>query len=188
MDDKVKARLDQIALQTAELNLEAAEEDAARRKAEKAAKSLKNKQRQAQLKNDVVTAQMIASQCTHRQGASPKNQYGGKGASAIKIAKMPDGFTELAMCAICRLRCFSPHPRNQSPKVRDGETREAAKLRVEKYRADLDRFQAFKEHSLDTLTPEAAEPMDCGTTITVTNEDGLPVMRARPCDSYPMMQ
>ncbi len=183
-EKNVQAELDAIALETAQLNLEEARDRNARIRAEKEDKSRRNKQRQQQLRNDLATRRILSSRCSHRQGGSPNNPLGGKGATALNVVKMPDGFTKLVMCGVCRLRTFSPHPRNQSEKARQGETQAEAKARAVKYREDLAAFDKLLAMSKDTLTEEASQEMDCGVTITITNEDGIPVLPTRPCDSY----
>lgn len=115
---------------------------------------------------------------------------GGKGPSSLSVANMPDGFTKLILCNICPLRVFSPHPRNMSQKpkflTREGrmETKAEAEARAAKYEQDRKAFEALYEMSKDKLTAEAAQEMDCGTTFTTTNGDGIPVLPNRPCDSY----
>ncbi len=183
-EKNLQAELDACALETAQLNLEEARDRNARMRAEKEDKSRRNKQRQQQLSNDLATRRILSSRCGHRQGGSPNNPLGGKGATALNVVKMPDGFTKLVMCSVCRLRVFSPHPRNQSQKVRDKETPAEAKARATKYQEDLAAFDKLLAMSKDTLTEEASQEMDCGVTITITNGDGIPVLPTRPCDSY----
>lgn len=189
MSKMTKAELEQrrleVMLQKEELELEQAQEDNQIRISTKAANSRKNAQRQAQLQTDLKNRVLISEQCSHRQGGSPANPYGGKGAIALKLVGMPDGFTELIMCAICRLRTFSPHPQNQATKAFKGETETAAKKRVEKYHMDKAKFDRLRELSKDTLTPESATKMECGTVIeTLDSETGQRTYRPRPCDSY----
>lgn len=189
MGKKTAAELEQerleVMLERERLDLDEAKDRNAQRMQMKAANSLKNKQRQAQLQTDLHNRDTISAGCSHKQGGSPSNQYGGKGATALKLVYLPDGFTELIMCAICRLRRFSPHPMNQAKKIFEGENATARDARVAKYRADKDAFDALRELTKDTLTPEAAIPMHCGVTIQTTNlETGMPTMRPRPCDSY----
>lgn len=186
MDPKMQAELDRIAVETAQLNLEEAKQRNAMFKAKAENKSRFNAQRQAQLGIDRNGRIQLAARCNHRQGATPKNPLKGKGPTSLNVVKMPDGFTLMIMCSICRLRAFSPFPPNQSPKRRKGETQDQADARVEKFHADKKRFDELLEQSQDGLTPEATEHMDCGVKIKVTDADGMPVYRPRPCDSYAM--
>ena len=190
MDAKTQAELDRVQLETAQLNLEEAKERNAARMQTKAVNERRNRERQNQLASEVHVRRTQAANCTHRQGGPPSDPLGGKGPTALNIVGMPDGFTELIMCSACRLRVFSPHPRNQSktPRVINGETETAAevKARLKKYEEDLERFTALRKRAKDeALTPEAATKMECGTTISVINSVGMPVYRERPCDSYP---
>jgi len=181
----MQAEIDRIQLETAQLNLEEARESNAERKARKEANARKNRQRQDQLAADVAVRKQQAKRCKHRQGGSPVDPFNGKGATSLNVAKMPDGFTLLIMCGVCRLRKFSPHPRDQGTKPRPGESAQQAKDRVEKYLADKAEFDILLDQAKDTLTPEAAQFMDCGTVIQTINPDtGAQTFRPRPCDSY----
>lgn len=178
---------DQIAavqLETAQLQLERQKEENAQYKARKAEKERQNAQRQEQLSIDRNNRVRTAALCTHRQGGTPRNPMKGKGPTALKRIKMPDGFTVLIACSICRLRKYSPHPMNKSPKRKKDESEAQAKARVEKYEADVIEFARLNEEAEDGLTAEATQPMDCGVKFRVTDADGRPVYRQRPCDSY----
>jgi hypothetical protein len=176
--------LEKVQLETAQLQLEEQKERNERFKAEKADKSRKNAQRQQQLKSDRANREKISAQCKHRQGGTPANPYNGKGATSLNVAKLPDGFTKVIMCTVCRLRCFTPHPADGSKKQRKGESADQREMRVEKYLAAKETYERLLEQSKDTLTEEAAQEMDCGTYITLVNEDGANVLPRRPCDSY----
>ena len=182
--DEIRAEILNIELETRLLDLDEARENNQRRLALKADNSRKNAQRQKQLASDVATRNSIAAQCKHRQGASPSNPYNGKGATALNVARMPDGFTKLIMCSVCKLRVFSPHPANQSEKQKPGETQADRNQRVKKYKRDVERFKELLDMSKDTLTEESSQEMDCGVTISITDSDGIPVLPRRPCDSY----
>ena len=181
-----QAKIQEIALETAELDLEEAKDRNARLKADKADKSRKNKQRQGQLHIDRSNRRQLRDHtCSHRQGGSPRNQYKGKGDSALSVFNMPDGFTQLVKCIICRGEWWSPHPADQAQKPRDGETAGECRARVAQYRDDYEEFQRVLALAMDKLTEEAAQPMECGVTITTTNlETGAQTLRRRPCDSY----
>lgn len=189
--DEIKAELDAIALETAQVNLERSrleleqtKETVAQWKGDREQRQRTNKQRQTQLRNDREEVARIARVCTHRQGGSPKNPYGGKGQAALSVAQMPDGHTQLVTCAICRLRVFSPNDRDMAKNSRPGESRDDAKRRVEKYLQARAEFDRLLELSQDKLTPEAAAPMHCGVTFTYMNGDGQEVLLPRPCDAY----
>ncbi len=176
-----------VELETKQLELEAARDRNTATKAQKADSARKNRQRQAQLKIDRDTRKQMAAQCNHRCGASPTNPFEGdeQGDTTLMVALMPDGFTKLIMCyGACRLRFFSPHPLDGATKRRAGETQEECTARVKGYKADVEEFDRLLALAKKKKSAEARAPMDCGTTISVTNEEGLPVQRRRPCDSY----
>lgn len=183
-DKDTQARLDSIALRTAEIKLEQAEQEAADYEASKASKSRLKAQRQAQFKQDVRGKAGLAARCNHRQGGTPKNPYKGNGDTALKVVKQPDGFTELIMCVICPLRVWSPHPSDRSKKIKQGETKESRDARVEKFEADTVVFKELMKQSQDSISSDFTEPMDCGITIQRSTEDGDPVYGRRPCDTY----
>lgn len=176
--------LAEVQLETALLELDEARDRNARIKAEKADKSRKNKQRQDQLATDRNTRAALAEQCNHRQGGSPRNPYQGKGDSALFIAKMPDGFTRVVGCGICRGRWWNPHPADGAKAQRPGESADEAKTRVARHKAAGAKFEEMLAKAKDKLSDEAAQEMDCGVTISVTNAEGVTVIRRRPCDSY----
>jgi hypothetical protein len=75
-----------------------------------------------------------------------------------------------------------------SKTILQGENAAKRDARVEKYHADLERFNELVKMSQDKISPEATQEMDCGTTISVYNQEtGMPVYRERPCDSYPTL-
>lgn len=189
--EQVRAELDAINMETAQVSLEQARlkleqtrEEVEQWKAQREQRSEQNRQRQAQLATDREETARTARVCTHRQGGSPRNPYGGKGQSALNSAVMPDGRTTLITCSICRLRVFSPNERDLAKNPRDGETKEQAAARVKRYLEQRKEFDLLLEQASDKLTPEAAAPMHCGTTFTFMNGDGQEVLLPRPCDSY----
>ncbi|MGA2087004.1 MAG: hypothetical protein ABSG60_15955 [Terracidiphilus sp.] len=182
---KLDLEIKRIDLETKQLDLEEAKERNQRLKNEKADRSRKNRQRQAQLATDRANRKALMAECNHRQGGSPKNPYKGKGDSALSVFNMPDGFTKLIKCIICRGECWSPHPADQATAIREGETAAQRDARVAKYHADLAEFNRLYDLAKDKLSEEAAQEMQCGVTITTTNtETGAPVLRRRPCDRY----
>ena len=183
---QIAAELAYVQLETARLNLDAARDDNARRTATKADTQRKNRQRQQQLANDRNTRRAQARACNHLQGATPEDPLQGaeQADTALKVVNMPDGFTQLIMCSNCRGRWFSPHPTNKSKKLRPGETPADRDARIELYEQQVVEFAELLRLSKRAKTREYTKPMECGVTIQVMNEDGMPVYRERPCDSY----
>ena len=181
--EEVQARLAQIQLDKAELELEQTRENVNRWKAEKEERSRRNAQRQTQLRIDINERASNARICSHRQGGSFTNLRGGKGPSALSTVILPDERT-LIMCAICPLRVFSPFPGDGARKPRRGETKEQAEARVAKYQQDVEEFESLAALARDKLTEEAARPMHCGKTFKFLDGDGNQVQMPAPCDSY----
>lgn len=184
--DDLHRQIAQAQLDKARMELELTNEQVAQFKAGRESRSRQNKQRQAQLQKDRLEVARAANDCSHRQGGSAGRQGTphGKGQSALTIAKMPDDRTELIMCAICRLRVFTPDPRRGSKRAQEGETAADVKARLAEYQNDVKEFSALKTLQLDKLTAEAAQPMDCGLTFRFVDEDGREVLVPRPCDAY----
>lgn len=182
--DPIEQEIKRVQLETARLQLDEQRDRNEHLKATKAEKSRRNMERQKQLRAEVSTRTQISNKCKHRQGGTPKNPLNGKGPTALNIAMMPDGFTKLIMCSVCRLRVFTPHPRNQSTKPRDGETAAQAKNRAGQYQDDLEYYNRLMEMAKDNLTEEGAQEMDCGTTIVLRDDEGREVLPTRPCDTY----
>lgn len=187
----MKQQLEEIQLKTAEMNMKIAERELQKFEATERSRSMQNAQRQSELAAKVRGRAAVAKKCSHRQGASPKNIYKGKGDTTLKKVKMMDGFTILIHCAICRLAVFSPHPYDQNPEpqknFRTGqmETEAQAKARVKKWEKDTEDFNKLYELSEDSKSDEYSSTMDCGNTFQVTDGKGLPVYRRRPSDFYP---
>lgn len=179
-----QSRLEEIALRRAEIGLERDEQEIDQWEAQRAQKSLTNRQRQSQLRQDLIGRKAVSDNCNHRQGGTPKQPYKGKGDTALKVVLLPDGFSKLVMCAICRLREFSPHPRDKSSKPREGETAAQAKTRSKAFDERKARFDKLLDDSQDAISADFTQPMDCGVTFTFTNEDGNPIYKERPCDTY----
>lgn len=177
-----------IELETKQLDLEDARDRNQRMKADKADRARKNSQRQAQLATDRAARRKMAKLCSHRSGASPGNPYEGDDMAdtTLLVALMPDGFTKLILCyGPCRLRMFSPHPVDGAKACRAGESAKERDARVKDFLEDQEEFDRLLALAKKKKSPEARAPMDCGVTISVTNEEtGMPVLRQRPCDSY----
>jgi hypothetical protein len=190
-EKSMMSQLEEIQLKTAQMNLKIAERTLQQFEAQERATTLQNQQRQSDLRNKVKGRAQVAARCSHKQGASQKNIYKGKGDTTLKKVRMMDGFTTMIHCAICRLIVFSPHPydRNLKPQknIHTGEMETAAqaKARVEKWTADTAAFEKLLEQSEESKSDEYSSTMDCGNTFAVTDERGLPVFRRRPSDFYP---
>lgn len=187
----MQQQLEEVQLKTAQMNLKIAERELQRFEATERSKSSQNAQRQAELASKVQGRARVAAQCAHRQGASQKNRYKGKGDTTLKKVRMPDGFTVLIHCAICRLAKFSPHPYDQNLEpqkdFRTGkmETAAEARARVAKWKADTEAFNELLEKSEESKSDEYSSTMDCGNTFEVKDSKGMPVYRRRPSDFYP---
>jgi hypothetical protein len=181
--NQVRLRTAEVQLQEAEMKLEQTEEQIRQFENDKAMRSRANSQRQAQFKMDINQKAATARTCKHRQGASIRNPYGGKGPSALQRMVMPDERT-LIMCSICPLAVFSPFPGDGSRKRRRNETEQQAQNRLAKYEADMAEFAKLEDHCADKLTDEAGMSMHCGKTFQFRDGDGNQVQVPSPCDSY----
>ena len=180
---ETQAEAARVQLETAQIELEEAKERNATWKAQKEVRGRLNRQRQGQLKTDLMERKRVIEGCTHRQGGSPGRERKGSGSSALRVVILPDN-RELIMCANCPLRLFSPLPNMKNPELRRGETKTEAKARVEQFMIDLEEFNRLKELSQDQLTPEAAAPMHCGKTFAFQDGYGNNMSLPAPCDSY----
>jgi hypothetical protein len=190
-EKSMQEQLEEIQLKTAQMNMKIAERELQKFEAAEKSKSTQNAQRQSELASKARGRAQVAAKCSHRQGASPKNIYKGKGDTTLKKVKMMDGFTILIHCAICRLAVFSPHPYDQNPepqidyRTRKMETEAQAKVRVRKWKADTAAFAELLEKSEESKSDEYSSTMDCGNTFEVKDGKGMPVYRRRPSDFYP---
>jgi hypothetical protein len=185
--DEARLKRELIQLEAEELNLEETREASAHRKAERGQKARKVQMSQATLATARVNARNLSAACKHRQGGESGQIYKGKGPTALKVEKMPDGFTVRIRCLNCPLRITSPFPPDGSKKLKRGETTEDRAARLAKFNEDKARFQKFYETSQeDALTSEAAQPMEPGTTFKFTDEDGTQIFKPRPSDRYAM--
>jgi len=165
------------------LRLDDTRENVAQTKARKEVRSRQNRQRQGQLRTDLLDRKSVIMDCTHRQGGSPGKERKGKGPSALRQVILPDN-RELVMCANCGLRVFSPFVQNGFDGVYKNETKKAAKERLEQYQMDTAEFNRLKELAEDQLTPEAASPMHCGKQFEFKTSRGVNVPMPAPCDTY----
>lgn len=174
-----------IGLETDQLNLEEARESVMQRKAQKRQKIRLTEQTQEQYKTHRGKLEKIAGYCRHRQGGEGGNPYKGKGPTALKVEKMPDGFTLCVRCLVCPLQVFSPFPPDRSENCRKGETQKECDARVAKFHKDFKVFARYLEKAEeDALSADAAQPMDAGVKFTVRDQDGNIVQKPRPSDGY----
>jgi hypothetical protein len=187
-DKSIQQQIAEAQLEREQILLEQTREQSAAYKAGKFQKARVNAQRQEQLAIDVRNRRAVSKQCNHRQGGTTRNPYKGKGKTSLNRVLLPDGFSKLIMCSICRLRLFSPFPLNKTPRPKRTatgvETSAQAAARVRKFHEDEKQFNKLWEDAEDSLTPEASQVMHCGVTFTVTDPDGMPIMKPRPCDTY----
>jgi hypothetical protein len=166
------------------ITLEQARDSNEAYKASKEVRSRQNKQRQGQLRADLVEKAAAIKGCTHRQGGGPGGrERKGKGPSALRVVFLPDE-RELVMCANCPLRVFSPFPRLASKDLLEGETQADRKARLSTYAEERAEFEELLEKAADQLTPEAAAPMHCGKQFKFIGRNGNQVMMPAPCDEY----
>jgi len=187
----MQQQLEEVQLKTAQMNMKLAQREIEKFEAQEKSKSSQNAQRQSELASKMRGRWQISRKCAHKQGASPKNIYKGKGDTTLKKIRMMDGFTVLIHCAICRLAVFSPHPYDRNPepqtdfRTRKMETEAQAKKRVAKWQADTEAFEVLLEKSEESKSDEYSSTMDCGNTFEVKDHKGMPVFRRRPSDFYP---
>lgn len=182
--EDIRLRTAQAQLAEAEMKLEMTEETVRLFKASKEQRARTNAQRQSQMEKDRENIAIKARNCTHRQGGSPKNPYGGKGTSALSRVMLPDGHSEVIMCSVCPLTVFSPRDDDMAKRRRPKESEAQAEKRVERYYKAKAEWDKLMELALDKLTDEAAAPMHCGVTFTLRDGEGREVLAIRPCDSY----
>lgn len=187
----LKQQLEEIQLKTAQMNMKIAQRELERFEARENSKATQNAQRQSELASKWNGRAQIAAKCSHKQGASPKNIYKGKGDTTLKKVQMMDGFTILIHCAICRMAVFSPHPYDQNTEpqkdFRTGrmETEAQAVARVKKWKLDTKAFEDLLEESEESKSDEYSSTMECGNTFVVKDHKGIPIYRRRPSDFYP---
>ncbi|HEY2106088.1 MAG TPA: hypothetical protein VGH29_09915, partial [Candidatus Binataceae bacterium] len=179
----MQAEITRIQLETAKINLEKAKDENAQYNASKELRTRQNRQRQGQLRTDLIERANVIRGCTHRQGGSPGRERKGEGPSALRVVILPDNRT-LIMCANCPLRVFSPLPTNKNPERRAGESEAKAKARVQRYNAEQEEFEKLESLASQQLTPEAGAPMHCGKTFSFVGRDGQNILMPAPCDSY----
>src|SRR5271156_3834310 len=90
------------------LNLEDAEEQQRVSISAKRERSIRNAQRQDEMKQISAMHANIQAGCRHRQGGFRHRLYTGDGKPCVTKFIMPDGVTAFYQCARCRLKEFSP--------------------------------------------------------------------------------
>lgn len=185
--DEARLKRELVQLEREELELEETREATAQRKAERGQKARKVEMSQATLQKARENAHHLAKACAHRQGGQNGNLYKGKGPTALKVEKHPDGFTIKIRCLNCPLRVTSPFPPNGSKKLKQGETPADRDVRVAKFKEDKERFDRLYEMSQeDALSAEAAQAMESGMTFKFLDDDGNQIYKPRPSDTYAM--
>lgn len=185
--DEARLRRELIQLESEELRLEETREATTLRKAERVQKARKVEMSQATLSTARRNANNLSQSCKHRQGGESGNIYKGKGPTALKVEKMPDGFTIRIRCLNCTLRLTSPFPPDGFKKQRKGESEDQRDARLKNFELRKKRFEKFYEMSQEAaLTAESAQPMEPGTTFKILDEDGNQIYKPRPSDSYAM--
>lgn len=190
--------LEKIQLETAKLNLDQARDDNAKRVAEKKQRERVMAERQRGFSAATANrVKMRDEQCAHRQGGSMSNPMEGTGKSALGVNRMPDGWTKLIKCLVCRGDWSTPHPYfmriDPFPKgfhmpggiiLERAESEASVAARLELYREDVTNFEKLLKHAKDKLTEDAAREMDCGNVHILTNmQTGVQVYPWRQCDT-----
>ena len=181
------------------LNLDELLDTNAQRQQAKAVKLRVNEERQRGFKTLRDGREVRFMECSHRQGgklgqlkARDTNQ------SALMVMKMPDDFTTIIYCLICKVPRVSPHPylRRTMPfpagfhvtatgiVLEKQETPAQVRERLIRFAWDTERFNALLELSRDKLVEVPV--MDCGTVHHLTRSDtGERVYPWRQSDMWP---
>jgi hypothetical protein len=191
------SELERIQTETAKLDLDEAIERNKQRLAQKAQSERLFKERQRGFAAAAANrAKMRDEQCNHRQGGSMSNPMEGNGKSALGVTRMPDGWTKVIKCLVCRGDWATPHPyfmrQDSFPvgfhmpggAITDRlESKGEIAARLALYKDDMERFAQLLKDSKDKLSDEAKQEMDCGTVHTLTNmQTGVQVYPWRQYD------
>lgn len=201
---EIEARLLEVQLQSAELDLEEKAESTATRIATRLQRQRMMQERQENLRIGADSERALHARCQHLQGGPPSDPYesGDERQSALTVTRMPDGWTKLIYCGICHMKAFTPHLRfGQEAPFRKGakmpagivldrdETPREARMRVEKYNADTEVFEGLLRKAKKKLSDEAKQEGDSGTTHTNRlQKTGDQVFKWRSCDAWPQVQ
>jgi ferredoxin-like protein FixX len=183
--DALRLERERLMLEKETLELDKVREEVADRTAQKEYRTRKSRLRQSDARNVARRAANVAKACSHRQGGQNGDMLKGKGPTALKVEKHPDGFTIKIRCLCCPLRVTNPIPSNASKKIKRGENAEMRDERVAQFARDKALFDKLYEQSQENaLSVEASAAMECGTTFKVTDEDGNQIFKPRPSDGY----
>jgi len=181
------------------LDLDETKETSAQRQQQKAQKSRANAERQQGFKTAQKNQEERFRRCTHRQGGD-LNQLDVRetNQSALMVMKMPDDFTVVISCPVCRNKRVSPHPYLQRKTpfpagyhvtatgviLERAETKKEVAERIAKYAFAKAEFDGLLKQSRDKLVK--VPDMDCGTVHILTNsETGDRVLPWRQSDVWP---
>lgn len=158
-----------------------------------------NEERQRGFKTLAQSQEERFRRCTHRQGGKMHQlDVRETNQSALMVMKMPDDFTIVISCPVCRGKRVSPHPYLQRKMpfpagyhvtatgviLDRAETASEVADRVAKYNDDKEEFDALLKMSRDKLIE--VPDMDCGTVHILTNtETGNRVLPWRQTDVWP---
>lgn len=183
--DEARLKRELIQLESEELRLEETREATAQRKGERARVVLTRQQIESAAKQAIGDRRRLHKACKHKQGSQNGQVYNGKRLTALKVEKMPDGFTIRIRCLACRMQVSSPFPPDGFKKQRPGESVAERDARLVKFDEAKKEFMKLYEASQDdVLTAEAAQPMEPGTTFKFTDANGNQIYKPRPSDSY----
>ncbi len=124
IDDLQRKALEQqieiqnVQLQTAELQMEEQKEKNAAYIATKEDRSRRNKVRQAQLRSERANHEARQQKCAHRQGGQPGETFDGNGPSILTRTEAFFEGNYIIQCARCGLKMAKPHSslRKTNPK------------------------------------------------------------------------
>jgi len=141
------------------------------------------RQTQFQLETETQNLRTTQEQCLHKQGAPCRRPLKGTKESALRLIKLPDGFSMVIHCPICRMKVFSPHPDDRLTARREGETEAQMQARIAKFEADTARFRELLAVVESIEVGGDAVELDTGTEVTFRNaRTGNPIYPRRAWD------
>jgi hypothetical protein len=180
------------------LNLDELIDTNAQRQQTKAVKQRVNAERQWGFETRRAGQERRFALCTHRQGGALNElEVDENNQAALTVLKMPDDFTVIVSCLVCRGSRVSPHPylmrKLPFPAgfhmpggviLEKAETAGEVRDRLAKFADDTEEFNALLKLSKKKLAKVPA--MDCGATHILTNsETGEKVYPWRQSDVWP---
>lgn len=184
------------------LSLDELKETSAERKQRKNISQQIFSERQAGFRNRDNAQQKRFNECPHLQGGSlnDPNDADPANPSALTVMRMPDDFTKIVSCIVCKGWRATPHPYLQRktafPKgfhmangivLERDETPAEVRARLAKFKADSEEFETLLKQSRKKKTK--VPDMDCGTVHILTNtETGEKVYPWRPFDVWPYVK